>query len=58
MSLDEAIRTLRGESGHHLDETVIESLLKSLREGKITMPKAITVPTSYPFRPQAVITGV
>ena len=38
MPLEEAIRTLKGESGHHLDETVIESLLTSLRDGRISAP--------------------
>jgi len=38
MPLEEAIRTLKGEGGHHLDETVIESLLSSLREGRISSP--------------------
>lgn len=35
LSLAEAVETLRREGGHHLDETVIRALVKSLGEGKI-----------------------
>jgi GAF domain-containing protein len=34
-TFEEAIITLKKEGGHHLDETVIQALLSSLREGKI-----------------------
>jgi HD-GYP domain-containing protein (c-di-GMP phosphodiesterase class II) len=35
--LEEAIRMLRKESGHHLDERIIQALLESLRVGKIVV---------------------
>jgi HD-GYP domain-containing protein (c-di-GMP phosphodiesterase class II) len=34
-SLDEAIRTLKKEGGHHLDENVIQALLKSMSRGSV-----------------------
>jgi len=34
-SLEEAIRTLKKEGGHHLDENVIQALLKSMSRGSV-----------------------
>jgi HD-GYP domain-containing protein (c-di-GMP phosphodiesterase class II) len=39
-SLDEAIRTLKNESGHHLDEDVIQALLRSVSRGAVRAPAA------------------
>ncbi len=44
--LEEAIETIRRESGHHLDEAVIQALLASLREGKISAPGLVPAPAS------------
>ncbi|OHD20260.1 MAG: phosphohydrolase [Spirochaetes bacterium GWB1_59_5] len=38
LSIDEAVKTLMAESGHHMDQTVIEALVSALHEGKITVP--------------------
>ena len=37
-SLEEAVETLKREGGHHLDESVIQALLKSIGEGKARAP--------------------
>jgi hypothetical protein len=37
-TMEEGIQTLQKEGGHHLDEAVIQALLKSLRAGKIAVP--------------------
>jgi HD-GYP domain-containing protein (c-di-GMP phosphodiesterase class II) len=37
-SFEEAVETLKREGGHHLDESVIQALLKSLSDGKARAP--------------------
>ena len=39
-SSDEAISMLEAEKGHHFDGTVVEALVKVLREGRIGLPSA------------------
>jgi len=39
-SLEEAIRTLKQEGGHHLDENVIQALLKSMSRGSVLQAEA------------------
>jgi HD-GYP domain-containing protein (c-di-GMP phosphodiesterase class II) len=40
--IEDAVETLNGESGHHLDEKVVQALLKALREGKIRVPVPVS----------------
>lgn len=41
-AVEEAIETLTGESGHHLDEKVVQALLKALREGKVRVSATVS----------------
>lgn len=41
-AVEKAVETLKGESGHHLDEKVVQALLKALHDGKVRVPAPVS----------------
>ncbi|NLJ46561.1 MAG: GAF domain-containing protein [Treponema sp.] len=48
LRFEEAVETLKQEGGRHLDQTVIETLLRAIAKGRVSVPGAPAVPGGGP----------